>query len=71
MEVQGEGLGLPEQQAGQAADPAGQEGTLLRAVAAVGVLRQEGLLGQHVEASEQAQGLVEVEVIDVAAPLLV
>lgn len=38
---------------------------------AVGVVGGEGVLGQDVEAGEQAEGLIEVEIADVTAPLLV
>jgi hypothetical protein len=38
---------------------------------AVGVIGGVGVLGQDVEAREQAEGLIEVEIADVTAPLLV
>src|SRR5262249_23237322 len=51
--------------------PAGQQSALLSAARTVGVGRGVGLLGQDVEAGEQTQGFVDVEVVDGAAPLLV
>src|SRR5262249_26084297 len=56
---------------GQGSDPSLQEGLLLIAAGAVRVVGGERLLGEDVEAGEEAEGLVEVEVTDVTAPLLV
>src|SRR5262249_14475712 len=71
VEVQAKGLGLREQQRCQPSDPAGQKPLLLRALGAVGVVGGIALLGQDVEAGEQPQGLIEIEVTDVATTLLV
>src|SRR5262249_41049677 len=59
------------EQAGQAADPTGQQLLLLRPFAAVGVGSQKRPLGEHIQAGEQAQARVAVEVVDVAAAFLV
>jgi hypothetical protein len=71
VEVEREGFGLGEEETGQGTDPASEEGPLVVPAGAVGVGGRIGLFRQDVEAGEQAQGLVEVEVIDIAAPLLV
>src|SRR5262249_26644934 len=71
VEGGGEGGGGREEQRRQGLDPARQEALLLRALGAVGVVRGEAFLGQDVEPSEQPQGLVAVEVVDVAAAFLV
>lgn len=71
VEVEGEPVGGREHQWGQGLDPTLQEAQLLGAFGPVGVVGGEGLLRGDVEASEQADGLVAVEVVDVTAPLLV
>ena len=71
MEVEREPLGLGEQHRGQGLDPALQQAPLLVATGAVGVVGGERLLGQDVEAGEQAEGLVAVEVVDMTASFLV
>ena len=71
MEVQREDLPLGEQQWCQGGDPAGEELLLVAPLGAVGVVGGERGLGQDVEAREEAEGLVEVEVADVTAPFLV
>ena len=38
---------------------------------AIGVVGRVGFLGRHIEARKQANGLVEVKVVDVAAPFFV
>ena len=38
---------------------------------AIGVVGRVGFLGRHIEARTQAHGLVEVKVVDMAAPFLV
>ena len=71
MEVEREPVGLGEQHRGQGLDPALQQAPLLVADGPVGVVGGERLLGEDVEAGEEAEGLVEVEVVDVTASLLV
>jgi hypothetical protein len=71
MEVQREGVGLGEQRGAQGRDPAAEQAQLVLAGRAVRVSGGEGLLREDVQAGEEAQGLVEVEVVDVAASLLV
>ena len=71
MEVQREDLPLGVQQRCQGGDPAGEELLVVVPLGAVGIVGGEGGLGQDVEAGEQAEGLIEVEIADVAAPLLV
>ena len=44
---------------------------LMVAYGAIGVVGGVGFLGGHIEARKQANGLVEVKVVDVAAPLFV
>src|SRR4029434_2524803 len=41
------------------------------AYGAIGVVGRVGFLGRHIEARKQANGLVEVKVVDVAAPFFV
>ena len=71
MEVQREGIGLGEQRGSQGRHPAAERPELVLAGGPIGVVGGEGLLGEDVQPGEEAQGLVEVEVVDVAAPLLV
>src|SRR5262245_65487007 len=71
VEVDGEGAGGREQQRRQAADPALQQATLAGTGGAIRVVGGERLLGEDVQPGEEARGLVEVEVVDMAAPLLV
>ena len=71
VEVEREPLGLGEQHRGQGLDPALQQAALLVADGPVGVVGGERLLGEDVEAGEEAEGLVAVEVVDMAASLLV
>ena len=67
MEVQREDLPLGGQQRCQGGDPAGEELLLVVPLGAVGVIGGVGVLGQDVEAREQAEGLIEVEIADVTA----
>lgn len=71
MEIEVEGVGLGEEHGRQLADPAAQQLLLMRLLAAIGVVGGETFLGQDVEAGEQSEGGVEIEVVDVAAPFLV
>ena len=71
MEVEREPLGLGEDHRGQGLDPPLQQAPLLVANGPVGVGGGERLLGGDVEAGEQAEGLVAVEVVDMTASLLV
>jgi hypothetical protein len=71
VEVQRELAPVGEQQPAQRLDPPRQQGLLVGPGAAVGVLGREGLLGRDVQAGEQAEGRLEVEVIDVTETLLV
>jgi hypothetical protein len=71
MEVQREDLPLGEQQGCQGGDPAGEELLLVAPLGAVGVVSGESGLGQDIEAREQAESLIEVEIADVTTPLLV
>src|ERR1019366_3425908 len=48
-----------------------QQAQLLIPTGPVGVVGCERLLGEDVEAGEQAEGLVTVEVVDMTAPLLI
>jgi hypothetical protein len=71
MEIQREGVRPGHQHRRQALHPARQEPPLLLGPRAIGVVGGEALLGRDVQPGEQAQGPLEVEVVDVAAPLLV
>ena len=71
VEVEAERLGLGEQQRRQPGDPPRQELLLVGPRGAVGVVGGVALLGQDVQAGEQAERLVEVEVADVTAAFLV
>ena len=71
VEVEVEGFRLREQQRRQFADPGGQEFLLVGALGTVGVIGDEGFLGQDVEAGKEPKSLVEVEVVDVAAAFFV
>ena len=48
-----------------------EQGALVVARGPIGVVGGERLLGEDVQTGEQAQGFVEIEVVDVAAPFLV
>jgi len=71
MEVKRERLGLRKEKIGQGPNPTGQKGALVVPTRAVGIGRGVGLLGQNVQTGEQAEGDIEVKVIDVTAALLV
>ena len=71
MEVERESLGLWEEDRGQGLDPALQQAALLITNGPVGVGGGERLLGGNVEAGEEADHLVAVEVVDMAPSLLV
>ena len=71
MKVQREALCLGEQEWCQGGDPAGEELRLVAPLRAVGVVGGERGLGQDVEAGEETEGLVEVEIADVTVPFLV
>lgn len=71
VEVQRERLRCGEQQGCQAGDPTGQELLLVAPLGAIGVVGGEGRLGQDVQPGEETEGLVAVEVVDVAPPLFV
>jgi hypothetical protein len=71
MEVEAELLGVGEQDGGQSGDPPREQGLLAGARGAVGVVGGEALLGQDVQPGEEAERLVEVEIADMAASLLI
>lgn len=71
MEVQREGVGRGEQRGPQGRHPAAEQAELVLAGGPIRVVGGEGLLGEDVQPGEEAQGLVEVEVIDMAAAFLV
>ncbi len=71
MEVEREPLGLGEEDRSQGLDPPLQQAALLVADGPVRVGGGERLLGGDVEAGEEAEGLVAVEVIDMTPSLLV
>ena len=71
VEVQGEGPPLGEQERGQGRDPTGEEALLMIPLGAIGVLGGISGLGQDVQAGEEAQALITVEVADMAPPLLI
>ena len=71
MEIQSECVGPGHQHRRQSLHPARQEPPLLVGLLAIGVIGGEALLGQDVQSGEESQRLLEIEVIDVAASLLV
>src|SRR5436305_857644 len=71
MEVEAELLSVGEQDGGQPGDPPREQGLLAGARGAVGVVGGEALLGQDVQPGEEAERLVEVEIADMTASLLV
>ncbi len=71
MEVQREGVGGREQRGAEGRHPAPEEPELVLAGGPIRVVGGEGLLGKDVQPGEEAQGFIEVEVIDVAPPFLV
>src|SRR4051794_18849839 len=71
MEVEREGVGLGEQRGTQSRHPAAEQPELVLAGGPIRVIGDEGLLGEDVQPGEEAEGLIEVEVVDVAASLLV
>jgi hypothetical protein len=71
MEIKAEFLGVGKQQRSQAGDPPRQQSLLAGACGSVGVVGGVALLGQDIQAGEQSEGLVEVEIGDVAASFFV
>jgi hypothetical protein len=71
VEVKAEGIGGGEQQRSELANPAGEKALLLGAVGAEGIIVGKGFLGENVEAGEQAECFVEVEIGDVATAFFV
>ena len=69
--IEAEGLGLGKQERHQAGDPPREELLLVGSRGAIGVVGGIALFGQDVQAGEQAERLVEVEVADVAAAFFV
>jgi hypothetical protein len=64
-------FGIGEQERGDTADPVCQESFLMGTETAIGVIGGEGLFGKDIEAGEEAEGGVEVEIVDMAASFLV
>src|ERR1019366_6147628 len=64
MEVEREPLRFGEEQRGQGRGPPLQEVALWITSGPVGVVARERLLGEDIEAREQAEGLVAAEVVD-------
>src|SRR5260370_1675357 len=71
MEVEAKGFCLRTERWRQGLDPPGQQAAMLFAGGAIGKVGGIALFGEDVQPGEPAQGLVEVEVVDVAVALLV
>ena len=71
MEVQAERVGLGIESRQQAGDPSGEQTLLILPDRPVRVVGGKGRLRQDVQAREESQGLVEIEVTDVTTPFLV
>src|SRR3954451_6115927 len=71
VEVEREPVGFGKDDRRQGLDPPLQQAPLLVANGAVRVGGGERLLGGDVEAGEEAEGLVAVEVVDMTASLLI
>ena len=71
VEVQAERVGPGIESRQQAGDPSGEQALLILPDRPVRVVGGEGRLRQDVQAREEPQGLVEIEVADVTPPFLV
>ena len=71
MEVQAERVRLGIESRQQAGDPSGEQTLLILPDRTVRIVGGEGRLRQDVQAGEEPQGLVEIEVADVTTPFLV
>src|SRR5579862_614781 len=71
VKIEVESLGLGEQDRRELGDPAGDEFFLVCSLRAIGIVGGEGFFGQDVEASEEAQSAVKVEVINMAVTFFV
>ena len=71
VKIHGEGVSRWKQDLSQGGHPPLKQSALVLASGPIRVIGDEGLLGEDVQPGEEAEGLIEVEVVDVAAPLLV
>ena len=71
MEIEVERLGVGEQKRRDAFGPTGQKRLLMGAKAAIGIIGREGFFGEDIEAGEEPEGGVEVEIVDIAASFFV
>lgn len=71
VDIEVEDLGFGKQRRRELADPAVQELFLMMALRALRIIGREGFLGQDIEAGEESEGCVEIEVVEVAAAFFV
>jgi hypothetical protein len=71
MEVQGEVIPVGEEPGCQCGDPAREEPLLMITLGAIGVFGSERRLGQDVQAGEETEWLITVEITDVTPSLLI
>jgi hypothetical protein len=71
VEIEVKDFGFGKQELGELADPTLEELFLMVALRAIGVIGRERFLGQDIEAGEEAERVVEIEVIDMAASFFV
>src|SRR5262249_1928046 len=71
MKIERKALGIGKKERPQSLDPGLQQGGLGPALGSVRGIRGKRLLGENVQTSKQPQGLIEVKVVDVAAPFFV
>jgi hypothetical protein len=71
VEIQAERVGLGIEPGQQLGDPSGEQALLILPDRAVRIVGGESRFGQDVEAGEDPQRLVKIEVADVASPFLV
>jgi hypothetical protein len=71
VKVEAESGGLWEEQRCERGEPSRQEAMLIFPLGPVGVVRGKGRLGEDIEPSKEAERLIEIEIADMAAALLV
>lgn len=71
VEIEVEDFGFGKQLRRELADPTAQEFFLVASLGAIRISGRERFLGQDVEAGEESEGFVEIEIVDVTAAFLV
>jgi hypothetical protein len=71
VEIEVEDFGLGKQPRRELADPGAQELFLVMALGAIRIIGRERFLRQDIEAGEESEGFIEIEVVDMTAAFLV